>query len=382
MFRLNLAIISSAEGRETRRTSITHAESKGQGQNAMALGKTKFDPNESPADRAYNWGRRGVDMTSNLVRNWLGSHTESSLLLRQQNLRRRVYGSGAQFHHMTAIVLGLGVFITALFVDYNIIHEFWTRALSNEFGEVPPAMATTVAAKSLQVVFATLAVHYLITHIGHGGRVAFSLLIFAVTAVMIIGIGLLWANNSLPAGAKVFGLDVNQSAQQVDQFLKGLGIKPPRAASVPAEVKALKKYELLIWLFSLGVIFLVVASIGAMALHTAMRGFTGMTGGALYDNHSEAVRGNRIRDELKAAELDLVHLRRDEDAFLVSKLREFTNVYTQGVVHARFGSSRQGYLLRRVDEATREVESSWEGFGTASNVENLDEHRPRRAAQG
>lgn len=346
------------------------------------LTKSKFDPNESPSDRAYNWGHRGVDMTPNLVRNWLGSHTESGLLLRQQNLRRRVYGSGAQLHHMTAIVLGLGVFITALFVDYAIIHEFWTRALSNEFGEVPPAMATTVAAKSLQVVFATLAVHYLISHIGHGGRVAYSLIIFAVTAVMIVGIGLLWANNSLPAGAKVFGMDVNQSAQQVDQFLKGLGIKPPRAASLPAEVKVLKKYELLIWLFSLGVIFLVVASIGAMALHTAMRGFTGMTGGALYDNHREAVRGNRIRDELKAAELDLAHLRRDEDSFLVSKLREFTNVYTQGVVHARFGSSRQGYLLRRVDEATREVESSWEGFGTASNVENLDEHRPRRAAQG
>ena len=83
---------------------------------------------------------------------------------------------------------------------------------------------------------------------------------------MILGIGMLWANNSLPDGAKVFGFDVNASAKQVDSFLNGLGVKPPRAASVPAEVKLLKKYEVFIWLFSLGAIFLVVASIGAMAL--------------------------------------------------------------------------------------------------------------------
>lgn len=347
------------------------------------MGSSKFDPNESPSGRAYNWGRRGVEVTATLLRNWLGAHTENSLQLRAANLNRRVYGSGAVTHHGSAVVLGLVVFVTALFVDYNIIHEFWTRALSNEFGEVPPALATTVAAKSLQVVFATLAVHYLITHIGHGGRIAYSLLIFAITAVMVIGIGLLWANNSLPAGAKVFGLDVNDSAQQIDQFMKGLGINPPRKAALPAEVKVLKKYELLIWLFSLGVIFFVVASIGAMALHTAMRGFAGMTGGALYDNHRDARHGNRVRDELKQAQLDLAHLKRDEDAFLSSKLSEFVNVYTEGVVAGRFGASRQGYLLRRANEAAGEVGSSWSGFGSSGNgkVDNLDDYRNRKVAQ-
>lgn len=346
------------------------------------VAKSKFDQNESPTGRAYNWGRRGVEVTSTLLRNWLGAHTESNLRLRAENLRRRVYGTGAQMHHLSAIVLGLAVFVTAMFVDYNIIHEFWTRALSNEFGEVPPALATTVAAKSLQVVFATLAIHYLVSNIGHGGRVAYSLLIFAVTAVMVIGIGLLWANNSLPPGSKVFGMDVNQSAQQVDQFLKGLGIKPPKAAAMPAEVKVLKKYELLIWLFSLGVIFLVVASIGAMALHTAMRGFTGMTGGALYDNHRDARHGNQIRDELKQAQFDLDHLRRDEDSFLKAKLAEFVSVYTEGVVAGRYGTSRQGYLLRRANEAAEEVGETWSGFGSSNgNVDNLDDYRNRKAAQ-
>jgi hypothetical protein len=276
--------------------------------------------------------------------------------------------------------LGVGIFLLALYVDYNIIHEFWTRALSNEFGEVPPSLANSVAAKSLQVMFATLAIHYLITNIGHGGRVAYSLLIFAVTAFMIVGIGLLWANNSLPEGAKVFGFDVNSSAQSVDNFLKNLGVKPPRAASVPAEVKALKKYEVFIWLFSLGAIFLVVASIGAMALHSAMRGFTGITGGALYDNHAEAVRGNRVRDDLRQAQLDLAHLRADAEDFKQAKLAEFITHYTEGVVGARFGSSRRGYLLRKANDSADEVSLTFSFGSSSSNVENIDDHRPRKVA--
>ncbi len=343
------------------------------------LGTSKHDLNQSPTGRAYNWGQRGVEVTTTLLKNWLGAHTENSLLLRYDNLKRRVSGPGATLQHGLGVFLGFGVFMTALFVDYNIIHEFWTRALSNEFGEVPPAMATTVAAKSLQVVFATLAVHYLITHIGHGGRIAYSLFIFAITAFMVMGIGLLWANNSLPEGAKVFGFDVNSSAQQVDGFLKGLGVKPPRAATLPAEVKALKKYEILIWLFSLGAIFLVVASIGAMALHSAMRGFTGITGGALYDNHAEAVRGNRVRDDLRQAQLDLAHLRADAENFKQAKLAEFITHYTEGVVAARYGSSRRGYLLRKANDAADEVSTSFT-FSTSDNVEELDAHRPRKVA--
>jgi hypothetical protein len=346
------------------------------------LGTSKHDLNQSPTGRAFNWGQRGVEVTTTLLKNWLGAHTENSLLLRYENLKRRVSGPGASFHHWSAILLGIGIFLLALFVDYNIIHEFWTRALSNEFGEVPPAMANTVAAKSLQVMFATLAIHYLITNIGHGGRIAYSLLIFAVTAFMVVGIGLLWANNSLPEGAKVFGVDVNSSAKQVDSFLNGLGIKPPRAASVPAEVKLLKKYEVFIWLFSLGAIFLVVASIGAMALHSAMRGFTGITGGALYDNHSEAVRGNRVRDDLRQAQLDLQHLRADAEDFKQAKLAEFITHYTEGVVAGRYGSSRRGYLLRKANEAADDVSLTFSFANSSSdNVESLDSHRPRKVAQ-
>ena len=343
-------------------------------------GSSGFDATKSPLEVAFLWGKQGVEVTTTLLQNWLNGHTTQNLEHRRDILKRRISGAGATLQHGTAVLLGLSVFVIALFVDYNIISEFWTRALANEFGEVPPALASTVWAKSLQVLFATLSVHYLVSNIGHGGRVAYSLLIFAITAVMVIGIGLLWANNSLPAGSKVFGLDVNTSAQSIDQFMKGLGVNPPRKASLPAEVKMLKKYELLIWLFSLGVIFLVVASIGAMALHTAMRGFTGFTGGALYDNHRDARHGNSLRDELRRTDLDLKHLRDDQPAFRRAKVAEFVTVYTNGVVAG--GSMRKRYLLDRADRAAREVDTGdpEPDSSSSSNVETFPGNR-RRAAQ-
>jgi hypothetical protein len=338
-------------------------------------GTSGFDPSTSPLEIAYLWGKRGVEVSTTLLQNWLNRHNKQDLEHRRDILKRRISGSGAVFQHGTAIVLGLAVFITALFVDYNIISEFWTRALSNEFGEVPPALASTVAAKSLQVLFATLAVHYLVSNVGHGGRVAYSLLIFAITAVMVIGIGMLWANNSLPAGSKVFGLDVSSSAESVDQFMKSLGIKPPRKASLPPEVKALKKYELLIWLFSLGVIFLVVASVGALALHTAMRGMTGFTGGAVYDTHRDARHGNSLRDELQRTALDLKHLEEDEVGFRKAKVAQFLTAYADGLVAGRV--LRRKHLLDRANQAAREVDVG--DSGSPGNIENLDDYR--RAAQ-
>jgi hypothetical protein len=340
-------------------------------------GTSGFDPKESPLEKAYVWGKRGVVVTKPLLQNWLDGHTRQNIMHRQKILQKHLGLGGAGGQHLTAVILGVLVFVTALFVDYNIISEFWTRALSNEFGEVPPAMANTVAAKSLQVLFATLAVHYLVSNIGHGGRVAYSLVVFLVTAAMVIGIGLLWANNSLPAGSKVFGLDVNQSAQQVDQFLKGLGIKPPRAAPQPAEVKLLKKYELLIWLFSLGVIFLVVASIGALGLHTAIRGFTATTGGAVYDTHREVRHVRGLREELERTKIDLKHI--DEPGFGSAKIAEFITFYTDGVVAGRFSAGRQRELLDKANQSAGEVDTG--DSSSSSNVDNIDDYRSRKAAQ-
>jgi hypothetical protein len=337
-------------------------------------------------EKAYGWGKRGVSVTPTLLRNRLREHNGTELQHRAETLHRRIHGRGASTHHISAIVLGLAVFVIALFVDYNIIHEFWTRALANEFMEVPPALATSVTFKSLQVLFATLAIHYLISHIGHGGRIAYSLFIFAITAAMVMGIGLLWANNSLPAGAKVFGFDVNESAQQVDAFMKSLGVAPPRKPVVPAEVKELKKYEIIIWLFSLGVIFLVVASIGAMSLHTAMRGFAGITGGALYDNNHDARHGNAMRDNLRRAELDRQHHDNDQEAFFRRKIGDFLSSYTEGVIDGHFSAGRTDHLITKATEAASEVETNLSDLATGSSGSSTDNveplHHRRRAATG
>ncbi len=341
-------------------------------------------------EKGYGWGKRGIQVTPTLLRNRLREHNGTELRHRAETLHRRIHGSGASTHHLSAIVLGLSVFIIALFVDYNIIHEFWTRALANEFMEVPPALATSVTFKSMQVLFATLAVHYLISHIGHGGRVAYSLFIFALTAAMVMGIGLLWANNSLPPGAKVFGVDVNQSAQSIDAFAKSMGIATPAHTEAPtSELAWLKQYEAPIWLFSLGVIFLVVASIGAMSLHTAMRGFTGITGGALYDTHREAVHGNAMRDNLRRAELDRQHHDSNQESFYRRKIGDFLSSYTEGVIDGHFSASRSDHLINKATEAAEQVEgnisdlatgsSSTDGDSEADNVEPL---RRRRAAAG
>ena len=343
-------------------------------------------------DKAYAWGKRGVTVTPTLLKNRLREHNGTELRHRADTLHRRIHGSGASTHHLSAIVLGIGVFVIALFVDYNIIHEFWTRALSNEFMEVPPALATSVAFKSLQVLFATLAVHYLISHIGHGGRVAYSLFIFVLTAAMVMGIGLLWANNSLPAGAKVFGVDVNTSASQIDAFAHSLGIAtPPHApdAAPPSDLAWLKHYEAVIWLFSLGVIFLVVASIGAMSLHTAMRGFTGVTGGALYDTNRDAVHGNAMRDNLRRAELDRLHHNTDQAAFYRRKIGDFLSSYTEGVIDGHFSSGRTDTLISRATDAAKDVEDNGieDLLGSGSTdaepeADNVQPLRRRRAATG
>ena len=151
-------------------------------------------------------------------------------------------------------------------------------------------------------------------------------------------------------------------------------LRPRRTDAPPTELAWLKHYEAVIWLFSLGVIFLVVASIGAMSLHTAMRGFTGITGGALYDTHREAVRGNAMRDNLRRAELDQQHHDSDQEAFYRRKIGDFLSSYTEGVIN-------------RATEAAEQVEGNigdlaTGGTSTDGDTGNVEPLRRRRAAAG
>jgi hypothetical protein len=317
----------------------------------------------------YDLGLQGVAITSRFLSNHIREPDQVEWNKRKSVLDDR--RAKSQRHHWSTVAIGFAVFALALYVDYAIIHEFWARLLSNEYGEVPPSMANTVASKSLQVLFATLAIHYLVSHIGHWGRVAYSILIFVVTAAMLLGIGLLWANNSLPEGSKVFSSEQSEGSRAVEQFSKNLGIAPTEKPAMPEEVAALKKYEVAVWLVSLGLIFLVVSSIGAISLHSALQAFSAETGGAVYDNNREAMDGRRLQAEYASLHAEApggrfaangansgnaggVPVARSVEA----RVNEFVSSYTAGVIDARLPSRRSEYLLDAVTKASEEVAGS------------------------
>jgi hypothetical protein len=294
---------------------------------------------------AYELGKKGIKVTKELLSNHLNSFTAHALEVKENILTRRVKGMGAFFQHLLAVIFGLGIFFLALVVDYNIIHEFWVRMLSNEFMEVPAAMVTSVMMKSLQVLFATLSIHYLISHLGHRGRVAFVAFIFMLTSMMIGGIGLLYAYGSLP---------IETQSVAVEKFLDQIGVK--RESAVVASTSTtnaafLKPYETYVWMSSLSVLFFIVASIGSLALHSATRGFTGMTGGALYDISQETNRGNRYRNELAQVRIDRKKLTEDPAEFRESKIADFAASYTTGVVDGRHSQATMSQLLLWLEEA-------------------------------
>jgi hypothetical protein len=315
---------------------------------------------------AYDLGLQGIAVTSRFLSNHIREPDEVEWNKRKSVLDDR--RAKSRRHHWSTVAIGFAVFALALYVDYAIIHEFWARLLSNEYGEVPASMANTVASKSLQVLFATLAIHYLVSHIGHWGRVAYSILIFVVTAAMLLGIGLLWANNSLPEGSKVFTSEQSEGSRAVEQFSKNLGIAPVEKPEVPEEMVALKKYEVAVWLVSLGLIFLVVASIGAISLHSALKAFSAETGGAVYDNHREAVDGRRLQAEYASLHAEVQGSRfasngtesRNASSAPVSRsvdarVNEFVSSYTAGIIDARLPARRSEKLLDAVTNAAEEV---------------------------
>jgi hypothetical protein len=109
-----------------------------------------------------------------------------------------------------AIGLALAILLVAMFVDYHIIREVWTRALANEFMVVPPALQSSVVFKSLQVIFAVLIVHFMLKITGAYGRNTMIAAAFVMAVVMIGGLGYLVAYNNM-AGATSATMERHQT---------------------------------------------------------------------------------------------------------------------------------------------------------------------------
>tara|TARA_R110000824_G_scaffold118960_2_gene271482 strand:- start:101180 stop:102274 length:1095 start_codon:yes stop_codon:yes gene_type:complete len=175
----------------------------------------------------------------------------------------------ALFHFGTFLTFA-AVSAGAVLVDYMIVSEFWTRALANEFLELPGTLASSVAFKSMQVLFATIAAHILFENMGRFGRGVFVRLVFVLALVMLLGVGFLLATMSLPNGmAATSGGGVGDS---LSSAMSGLGIAAPigeNASAASAEMDAVRQWQPVLWLGSLGLVFLVVTGVAALCIHFA-----------------------------------------------------------------------------------------------------------------
>jgi hypothetical protein len=127
--------------------------------------------------------------------------TDNDIIARNMEKSRQV----AHYRplYMAAIALAISIALLAMFVDYHIIREVWTRALANEFMVVPPALQSSVIFKSLQVLFAVLIVHFMLKITGAYGRNAMITAAFVVTLMMLGCLGYIVAYNNMAGATSV-----------------------------------------------------------------------------------------------------------------------------------------------------------------------------------
>jgi hypothetical protein len=212
--------------------------------------------------------------------------TDSDIIARNMEKSRQV----AHYRplYLIAAGLALAILLLAMFVDYHIIREVWTRALANEFMVVPPALQSSVVFKSLQVVFAVLIVHFMLKISGVYGRNAMIVASFILALVMIGGLGYLVAYNNMAGATSAQQEQRNTDATgngAIDQlFDNGTQAKAQPAAQVtqapvsqPDGVSlglpklsqtSLANADSWFWLAFASVIFFIVTTVAALYMQT------------------------------------------------------------------------------------------------------------------
>ncbi len=212
---------------------------------------------------------------------------DADIIMRNMEKSRQV----AHYRPLYIAVAALAVIIAllAMFVDYNIIRgDVWTRALSNEFMEVPASLQSSVVFKSLQVVFAVLIIHFFLKMTGVYGRNAMIATAFVLALVMIGGLGYLVAYNNM-AGAtsaqqettRDDGASGRHGMEAIDALL---GPDKPDTARAPTVIPAsgdgvslgIPKFSRLslanadstFWLAFASVIFFIVTIVAALYMLT------------------------------------------------------------------------------------------------------------------
>jgi hypothetical protein len=189
--------------------------------------------------------------------------------------------------YVAAAMLALAILLTAMFVDYHIIREVWTRALANEFMVVPPALQASVVFKSLQVIFAVLIIHFMLKITGAYGRNTMVVAAFVLALVMIGGLGYLVAYNNM-AGATSTQLEQHAPpSNAIDQlFASEGGVQRAAVVTQPAVTQeasaadgvslglpklsqsSLANADSWFWLAFASVIFFIVTTVAALYMQT------------------------------------------------------------------------------------------------------------------
>lgn len=331
---------------------------------------------------AYRMGRAATQVRASFLNAKLRQYDDQisswivTLNARKDELERQTKDVFAWSGHGLAMIIGFSILATALAVDYMIIHEFWSRVLSNEFGEVPKSLASSVMFKSAQVVFATLAFHFMLETVGNVGRRIFALFIFFLTFVMLLGIGLIIANSWLPPGSELFGIDLKGIADQGQNMLAslGLGSSPaPAGAAGPVNEQDVRTVQTLVWLGSLSAIFIIVTGVGAMCMRFGIHGFQGIFGEITFDTRNGgAARLGFRKDELVRVKTTLAHFKDAKSRWRILErhLSDFVTSYSEGIrrYESAFGDFGRHLMKRDVtaqrrleelEQAVRQVEQHW-----------------------
>ncbi|MGQ0742458.1 MAG: hypothetical protein ACT4OG_09250 [Alphaproteobacteria bacterium] len=208
------------------------------------------------------------------------------------NLEKSRQVSEYRWLYVGAGVLAVVIAALAMLVDYEIIRgDIWTRALSNEFMEVPDSLKESVFFKSLQVVFAALAIHFMLTITGVYGRNTLISTAFVLTCIMVVCLGYLVAYNNMEAGTSARfdavqentapkGSTIDQLFNQVSDTREARvedGSVRASTASLPEmslplpklSERSLANAQSWLWLAFASVIFFIVTTIAALYMQIA-----------------------------------------------------------------------------------------------------------------
>jgi len=330
---------------------------------------------ESSMELAHRMGKSGTPVTAKFLRTQADLYRAYLKSARRQveikvaELKARQKDPMRMVSFGLVFLAGLAVVTMAIFVDYTILEEIWSRNFANEFFEVPDALRSSVTFKSLQVVFAVLALHYFISHIGKVGRGIYIAVLAAMVLTMLVGIGFLNTSTSLPIGSTLFGVELTGETLNAQDELAALGLETDQPTDTAATQdvapppfglteQGYETAKTVLFFASFGLIFFFVSSVGALSLHYSLEAFTSFTGGTRGERaESDHARDRRDRNhsdlnmKLLRAEKVQQQIRYPEEA-TTQFLSMFANSYVEGLVTGKVrnnGPKRQGLedLLHR-----------------------------------